>query len=574
MYKSQGFQQIIEDIEGKSQSLESLSKVINCIVTFNDRLPLELGIRSLSYSQLAIQKIVGKTKVLNDTDPSGNRCYVGIKSYGRLILTITPPLIEDKDRIIGTITLDKKDLDAIAYETNQLFLENKLCWEEARSFLKGALERGMLAEILESVESMIDHIDPILIYVEEETFSVFGKHNNLIEGRNDNENCLFSRLKTLHLEDWKAEEQLFIFCMEMLRRSGARGEEFNGSQLTPPILIEHFKKRLRTYSELLNISSAQPESIEEFALLLKSLKDQLRQTNVVYRWVNGLNFYKEEHFIKKTEFHASRNLIVETLRLNDHLGVSFIQGMSLYELCREGLKNWVSQYKGDGFQVGEKIEQLLQLIVQSATHFLNADIGMTRGFRSLIAFQKSINNDDVLSACQWPLEDYYCCVVPSKSFQNAMEGKGKLLFSILNAISKRMEYNSWHYMPGHFLYSKVPADRHFYFPPAMPDTAEWSNQHHAGHILANVLYSIRFPVPLRYQNKIFPGMSDLRFMRRSGTPFSLDDLKIAGRYAHILEMFIQALCDTISEEKIDIKISAFTKDWYELNYTPKYEVVS
>ena len=37
----------------------------------------------------------------------------------------------------------------------------------------------------------------------------------------------------------------------------------------------------------------------------------------------------------------------------------------------------------------------------------------------------------------------------------------------MSAISKRMQFNHWHYIPGHFDQAQLNVDRHFYYPPGI-----------------------------------------------------------------------------------------------------------
>jgi hypothetical protein len=56
-----------------------------------------------------------------------------------------------------------------------------------------------------------------------------------------------------------------------------------------------------------------------------------------------------------------------------------------------------------------------------------------------------------------------------------------------------MMFNRWHFVPGQFDRAEIPLNRHYFFPPQVPDIAEHSEHRHGGHISARVRYSIRAP---------------------------------------------------------------------------------
>src|SRR5258708_19538858 len=97
------------------------------------------------------------------------------------------------------------------------------------------------------------------------------------------------------------------------------------------------------------------------------------------------------------------------------------------------------------------------------------------------------------------------------------------LAKVLTGCSVRMQFNSWHYMPGHFV--QEPAPHHYYFPPRMADTAIWSDQHHAGHVMAAVRHSIRSPPPLKYPNPPSFGLFDLPLFLSTAVPFTPPHLR-------------------------------------------------
>ena len=97
----------------------------------------------------------------------------------------------------------------------------------------------------------------------------------------------------------------------------------------------------------------------------------------------------------------------------------------------------------------------------------------------------------------------------------------------------------------------------------MPDTAIWSDQHHAGHVMAAVRHSIRSPAPLRYGDRTYFGMVDLRLFRTRGGHYNRRDLCKAMKYTEYLRCVYQAIADLAASGERQIVIRAFDKKWFE-----------
>jgi acyl-coenzyme A synthetase/AMP-(fatty) acid ligase len=213
-------------------------------------------------------------------------------------------------------------------------------------------------------------------------------------------------------------------------------------------------------------------------------------------------------------------------------------------------------------------EKLLKVIVDSAIATTASDVGLTRGFRDIQRWRRAFTDKSWEAICNWPSGDFYCGVFPSAMLSSRLSGKPELLVKILYACSGRMQFNSWHYMPGHCPRESVPADRHFYLPPRMPDMAIWSDQHHAGHSMAEVRYTIRAPAPIEIEGRSYPGMVDLRLFRQRGQEYSEEDFICALRHTECLRAACQAFADYLLRSGKAVTIDAFDKDWFKRYYGP------
>jgi hypothetical protein len=95
----------------------------------------------------------------------------------------------------------------------------------------------------------------------------------------------------------------------------------------------------------------------------------------------------------------------------------------------------------------------------------------------------------------------------------------------------------------------------------MSDITVWGDMHHPGHVLAQVRYSIRAPAPIVVGKRTFYGMTDLRLMRMSGTPYTVPELMRARTYAAYLRGVLQTVSDRAAGGD-RLVISAFRAPWY------------
>ncbi|WP_442604273.1 hypothetical protein [Paenibacillus sp. KN14-4R] len=572
------FKQLVKQLGEMVASLTTFEERVHAIVSFQYRSSEQEGLRSLTIWQNAA------LQVLRDCDAwipfeqmrsDGHDLYlfVGMKVYGRIIMDTKLDRDED-DVIFGYVPIMLSQLSSIELLSSSRLVQYDEEIKQIDSFLSTTSADEHL-EMIEKVRYMTNYTDPVLIYVEDQTYTRFSKHNNLVEETRDEEVLLFARLRTIPWTAWTDHEKVFIYCMYHLQQAGCRGEEFNGRQLNVGELTQYLEERRMQLSAKFDsnaeILAYTPITLLDKARWIGRLKAAVREDYVIYRQVNGLNFGKTEHLFPREEgsldIHSLPDALVNDMERICGAPLTSYDPHGLYELFAD----WLNQILPDmttsvsSDEYGAKldpIENMVHTVVQYAVETIGADIGMSRGLREWFNL-KMIHDDQLfVEACDWPVTDYYCCVVPSSKMQSKLADHGPLLQTILTAISKRMEYNSWHYMPGHFPIES----RHFYIPPAMPDMTEWSNLHHSGHVLANVLYAIRSPGEIRYADHTYNGMMDIRLMRQTGDPFTLDDLKAAVQFTQVLKIFNQALMDVTAARQAPYRVMAFTKDWYKSVY--------
>lgn len=560
------FAQLQEDIRATMQADWDLERRVAHVVSYGGRYPLEWGLASLSSAQRAALEVLGARRDFVAIG-SPQAVHLGMKVYGRLILEAEPRLIQGDMGLdaLETSPFERQEMARLATEYRSGFLDSCRAGDD---YLAGLSEESLKAAV-EGVRSALDHIDPVLMYVEEKLYTLFGVHNNLLQDRKTGSGpWLFSELGRPPGE-WDPRDRAFVYCLHCLKWAGFRGEEFNGTQLKPTAVAAYFDEALGRFSAALDreASWGGAKSLTEKAEVLRKLKLEVRRDHVICRHVHGLNFSKREGFFRRREIPSARRFAEEDLSefLWDSGRVKF-EGDSLEQTFKTWILSVVDDPRAGKNEMFHPLEEFVHKVVECATERLASDVGMSRSLRDYRRWIRTLDEAAYDQACQWPTTEYFCCVAPSKPMKQALSGKGPLLYTILNAISQRMDYNSWHYVPGHFTADGEPEKRHYYFPPGMPDTAEWSSLHHAGHILSTVLFSIRAPGPVRCRGREFTGFFDLRLMRQSGKPYSQEDLKTAVAYSQVLRDFYQALMSLMEETPLEFRFNAFTKTWFQQCY--------
>jgi hypothetical protein len=81
--------------------------------------------------------------------------------------------------------------------------------------------------------------------------------------------------------------------------------------------------------------------------------------------------------------------------------------------------------------------------------------------------------------------------------------------------------------------------------------------------MAAVRFAIRSPAPLKYRDRTYFGMVDLRLFRRARKHYTRKDLCDAMKYTEYLRAVYQAVADMAASGERHIVIRAFDKPWFE-----------
>jgi hypothetical protein len=553
-----GFVNLLDELVRSISRTDTLARVARTILTLKRRQPYSIALQGLTTRQHALLSLMGKA-IPEWTPPPfenpGAVWHIGIWNYGRIFLS--DAVVDSHEcNVFAWLRVPDDVSRQIDAQVRAAEAKGAKYEEELEAFWANVTEAEK-REIVEKVRDGIDHIDPVLIYVNDATFTNFGPYNNLLR----KPGALLERLTDTPIAEWLPDEKRFVGCFYWVLRATFRGEELNGLQLTPCTLHAHFDERFRRYCQLLGTTTNEwPESLFDKAKLLSQMRPEIARNHLMCRWVNGLTFYKAERFVKRSVVKQSADKLPIDLRnyIEGSYGLrvsSFANLEDVFRACIEVC----AENKAENVLL-DSVEQLLERITLSAIEAVRSDIGMTRGIRDIRRWQEKLDAERFVEIGEWPTTDYFCGVFPSAEMRVRIPDPTRLA-KVLTACSVRMQYNSWHYMPGHF--AKELAPHHFYFPPRMPDTAIWSDQHHAGHVMAAVRFSIRSPAPLKYQDRTYFGMVDLRLFRTTGPHYTRKDLCEAVKYTEYVRAVWQAISDMAASGERRIVIRAFDKGWFE-----------
>lgn len=456
-----------------------------------------------------------------------------------------------------TEMLDEECLTAEAEEEHQRY--------ELDQLLHTWHTDGSLSERLEEVIDWVERVETVLVYVQRRVFSRSdsGSSTLIRDG-------VLPALRDRAPADWSPEERLFVAAIQLLFRTGraVRFEEFNGRQLSAVGLRRVLTTRCAAYLRALGepvtgqVSTATLTELAAFAGDLVELVDG--GNHMRYRRVNGLTYAKDEYLLPWAQDQRSQAELPRTLRsLTDTLTGPVDDGdPSTWVRHATAAALRTAHHGGDE----HGLTRILEDIVLGAVVDAHADYGMSSGIRDLSRLSGPAGQyGEEVAGLKKP--DFFCCVLPSPEM--AADLPGDAVTDILWQVAQRMMYNRWHFVPGNFDRIEVPRQRHYFFPPLVPDIGEWGDLRHGGHSTARVRYTLRAPgaamwkQPLTVAGRQYRGAFDIRLVRMDGPPFTLDDLRIACRYSALVDVFWREIARYAdAHDGWTPTITSFGADWY------------
>ncbi|MFG3248872.1 hypothetical protein [Streptomyces sp. NPDC048187] len=537
------------------------------LITLGGRLPYADGAAALTERERhLLHETMGDERLrLSAPSARDGDLVVAYSRQGRLSLLLPDELdVLPEADILGTLRLGQAARERAEEHHAAWWREEQLEQCELDRVLEAWEREHRLIERLGQVIDWVDRVETVLVHIGRRIYSRSdAASNTLLRGG------VLERLAGVPVADWSRADRLFVSAAHILFTAGGPicFEEFNGRQLSALGLRAWLVSRLRGYAGVLGVrigADTAGRPLQELAARTAELRDAVHTSAAVcFRRISAPVFGKREILAELPAADRVHALLPATLA-----GLaSGIPAMS--RVTGPDAEAVVSRAAVDLARGGGDPEELLTLIVQAAVRDLRADYGMSSAVRDLtrLAARAPDRASGVL-ALRKP--DFFCCVLPHPAF--AQRRPEHELVTLLWAVSQRMQYNRWHFVPGNFTRAEVPAQRHYFFPPTMPDLAEHAELRHGGHVAAGVRHTIRAPgaqlwrEPLAVGGNHYRGGYDIRVVRTQGPPFTRAELWTAVRYSGLIDAFWRGLA-TLDRPPV---ISGFDKDWYRSGAWKRY----
>lgn len=575
-----GFPGLLARVWHEAMAAADLSSAVNTLLTLGGYVPADVQLRALRVAEESALKVLFGVSWREDDrhrcpvyDPAERPAFLGelgLTTSGRVVVRVPSqgPLASEQDLVDGVMRVPWPPWALAEYrdEVSRATARLSQAVAECREWLAAEGARGR-HDLLEQLKEAALRTAPFVLYQDGKQYTNFRDRNNLTgktlwPGHPD---CALSSLQGMPLELWSDSDAVTVVCLTLLVRSAgfARIEEANGTQLTVDHAADLLERTRRMYNRVPDgrrvapAASKRIRSLNDLAGALGERRKELGRTVQLYREIYGPLLHKIERIAGLPGDDSRRREEALCTRLRECLPVV---GGTLDELgaCIAASPAWLSRPNGD---FGTGLESVVYETVSASRRAFDADFAMSRGIRSLPRLVQALRDRDWAQITQWELPEYFCCVVPAPEARRYFEDSHAHLADAAWAISARMQYNSWHFIAGNL--PKVPevVARDYFVPPVIPDIAHYSDQHHRGHVAAQVRFSIRSPQAVDVLGRKFSGFVDLRLLRCEGPPFDEQDLLAAQRASAFIARATSLTAALVADGQ-DIEVTSFDSRWH------------
>ncbi|MDG6106612.1 hypothetical protein Daura_28600 [Dactylosporangium aurantiacum] len=572
-----GFVTLLRQVWRSAAQAPDLHQAVDTMLTLDGHVPAEVPLRALATpAACAVAALWGASwqgeHRCRELPTAGRTAYtgeVGLGTDGRLLIRTPgePPL--DPAALVGRprrVPWSRMALERYHTTLAQARLRAEEAAADCRRWLVEQGEEGRAA-ILDRLEQATLRTAPFILYQEGRQYTNFRDRNTIVgktlwPGHPD---CAYTALRYLPPDLWPTQDVLMVVCLTLLVRSGSPGriEEANGTELNLDNIGDLLERVRRTYERVGAGTpvAAAPDtrvaSLDTLAGELAAQRAAVAGQAQLYREIHGALLHKVERVAAAPgpEAWAREAALVERLleRLPVHGGTLATLGDAL-----EADPSWLTRPHG-GFGTG--LESLVYETVRAATGVFGADFAMSRGMRRLGALIEAMRGQEWQRIVGWELPEYFCCVVPAADADRHFPGGPAKVADLAWAMSSRMQYNSWHFVPGNLPPEAAALRRDYFVPPTMPDIAHFSDQHHHGHVTARVRFTVRSPQPVEILGRQFKGFIDLRLLRCDGAPFEEADLLAAHQASRFIARATGLAAD-LAAAGDRFAVTAFDSRWH------------
>ncbi|WNG15189.1 hypothetical protein [Cystobacter fuscus] len=580
-------QDLLAFIGGYAQHCHSAHSAALHVLTHAGRFPTEEALKALGMADRAAFEVLSRhphLPLLADTagaQSDGTLFALYANSLGRLHIrphSAANPVYDENDSYleIGHAWLPAAAVAEVEALQRQYLEREAVAFATVMDAMREVEERGELAAVLESVIDHVEHVESVCFYIGDRFFARIDRFVNLIDTKAGPGHL--PRLHGKPLARWEADDVLLVAALHALFLSGraVRFEEFNGIAFTADGLVRKIRDLYTSYAAVGCMSCEQEPGLFELARFVgRQTRQAVGQSWLRYRRIYGLNFQKNEFVAADTrssedplvylqdfgEDYArlvsprGGHRVPECLFFNQLAGACLAQdiaGVPMPAITGSAAAGWV--------------EALMEKIVASAVKATGSDYGMSSSIRDIGHLMKSEDATLVDSIHELTPAHFFTCFV-SRGFASGM-GPAEARV-IASSVQRRMMFNRWHFIPGNLERSLVLPNRHWYYPPLLPDIATHSDVHRAAHARARVKYSIRAPgpdmsrPPLTILNQTYRGFYDIRVIRMNGPEYEFEQLLRARRRTLWLEAVYTVLTSYLQDSAQNrFKVSGFEPGAY------------
>jgi len=512
------------------------------LLTFDDRLPIEHGLESLAdFDRHLLAGLAARPEVRLLPRPvgAGDRgARVFANDLGRLHLRPQNDPLPDPPGLalhcLGYVAVPREIYRAASLAAAADAAEERRLRAGIDALWGVEEELADTGRLLDRVDDAVRHVEAVYFYVEDELFCLMERHNTLVDSA---KGCgLLTRLRDLAPAAWTPAQRLGVAALRSLFLSGrsVRFEELNGKELTARRLLARLRELAQAYACFGGEPAASRAGLFDLARAVGAAAQRsIGQARLRYRYVNGLTFLKTERLTAgdpqpEPPFPAR---LGELHRAWVGTPPDPDGDRAIDELARAAVARTRSGEApaGPRTPAATPVEKLIEELVTAAMLDADADYGMSSSLRDLRHLQVADYHERLAGIVALkPRDDFFCAIVSRPGLGERLGER--LAQHVYHAVQARMEFNRWHFVPGNFPEAEVPRSRHYFYPPVLPDVAEWSDMRHNGHRRGGVRYSIRSPgpdmgePPLLIAGHPYRGFYDIRAVRMAGPPFTVEEM--------------------------------------------------
>jgi hypothetical protein len=542
-------------------------------LTADGRVPFRLARdRLTTWEALVVDHVLGRTDVgLSATRPpeAAHAVLVTSSVLDSVSLWKATDQPEPGFEELGWLVLPPSLRDMVEEEAAAADRHEAAARREVDAILRDWDRGGELDERLVRLADLVERVETVFVIIGRQIYSKSDAGSNTLtrDGR-------LEGLRKKNPDSWEPEDRLFVVAAHLLFITGrsVRFEEFNGRQLSATGLREFLTKRYANYCAATGRDPVDLHGLPLFELAGR-IRDLLGEVDASalmrYRRINGRTFVKNEYL---ADLPSPRDPMALPGPLaahgRDNLGVE-LTGDPRTDLRRMTLAAAAQDARTpdqDGSGGCGALGELLGAIVYSAVRETDSDYGMSSAVRDL-AELRGARPGDVDGVLKLRKGNFFCCCLPHATRTAEL---GAEIVPIVWRAAQRMMYNRWHFAPGEFDRAEIPLNRHYFFPPQVPDIAEHAELHHGGHTASRVRFTIRAPgaqvwrEPFTVFGHGFRGCYDIRLVRMEGPAYTMTELRQAVEHCSLVDVFWRCLAEGVQTDAFPVRpISGFDRAWYE-----------